>query len=287
MKNHLLGTIPVITGGLLAATLASPVAARTVELVLPPSGDLTTITNPYFPLQTGMSYAYRAETEDGCEYNKVTVTTDTKMVTINGNMYTTRIVRDQEWEEEPEDGEECDYMGDDVVLIEDTQDYFGQDPDTQNVLYFGEETYSVDDESDECSTEGSWEAGVAGAQPGIIMLGDPRPGDRYMQEFLADVAEDWGAVQRLNARVSIDFAEDDYTGCLMTREWSPLEPGAIEHKFYCPLDGNPGPAGLLFIEELHGKNLYVEYIGPDFGVMLPGEGDTFPSEALDCDLPED
>lgn len=286
MKNHLLQTISVITGGLLATALVTNAAARTVEFELPPPGDISTIiTNPYFPLPMGMSYAYRGETEDGCEYNKVTVTTNTKMVTIEANVYTTLIVRDQAWEDE-----DCEYG--DVALIEDTEDYYGLDVNTGNVVYFGEKTWAVTDESNECSDNGSWEAGqpvsdpeVDPAQPGIVMLGNPQPGERYMQEFLADVAEDWGAVQRLNAKVSIDSGE--FTGCLMTREWSPLERGSIEHKFYCQEDDNPGPAGLLFVEELKGKNLYVEYIGPDFGAggPLPGEGDLFPSNALNCELP--
>ena len=72
----------------------------------------------------------------------------------------------------------------------------------------------------------------------------------------------------------------------MTREWTPLEPGEIEHKFYCPQDGNFGP-GLVFIEELKGKTVYVEYVGPGpFGA--PGEDLPFPQlEAVgSCSMPE-
>ena len=117
------------------------------------------------------------------------------------------------------------------------------------------------------------------------MLGSPSSGDRYKQEYWEDEAEDWGAVLRLNAKVSIDYLDSEFEDCLMTREWTPLEPGEIEHKFYCPEDGNPGP-GLMFIEELKGKTVYVEYIGADFGAPAPGEGDpSFPSLALDCTMP--
>ena len=94
---------------------------------------------------------------------------------------------------------------------------------------------------------------------------------------------------RLNAKVSIDYG--DFEGCLMTREWTPLEPGEIEHKFYCPEEGNPGP-GLMFIEELKGKTVYVEYVGADFLFDLPGDaadGFEFPAlEAVDsCEMQED
>ena len=58
----------------------------------------------------------------------------------------------------------------------DTSDNFG------NVWYFGEETATYSG-GQVLSTEGSWEAGVDGAQPGIIMLADPQVGDAYRQEF--------------------------------------------------------------------------------------------------------
>ena len=278
-----------ITAGAMAFCLvllgmAGSTLAKTLEIELPPAGDFSLIIdNIYLPLPMTATFAYRAETEDGCEYNKLTVTTGTKSVTVDGDTYVTLIIRDQEWEDE-----DCDF--EDVILVEDTHDYHAQDL-SKNVWYFGEETYALPDEGDACDAGGSWEAGLPSddpevdpAEPGIIMLGNPKPGDRYSQELLEDEAEDWGAVLRLNAFVSIDFG--DYANCLMTREWTPIEPGEIEHKFYCPSDGNPGPGGLMFIEELHGKTVYVEYIGTDFGddSPLPGEGDSFPSTALDCNI---
>ncbi|MEJ2089185.1 MAG: hypothetical protein P8Y69_12100, partial [Gammaproteobacteria bacterium] len=135
----------------------------------------------------------------------------------------------------------------------------------------------------------SWEAGlpmgdpeVEPAVPGIVMLGSPEPGDRYQQEFLEDEAEDWAAVTRLNATVAIDYLDSEFEDCLDTKEWSPLEPGEIEHKFYCPTGG-----GLMLVKEQTGKTLRVEYVGPDFSSLgigpFPGQDDVaFPSTALDC-----
>lgn len=87
---------------------------------------------------------------------------------------------------------------------------------------------------------------------------------------------------RLNALVSIDQGE--YSDCLVTKEWTPLEPGEIEHKYYClnPAPGGTGP-GLVFIEELKGKTLNVEFIGSSLPGVFPGDSDlNFPADALGC-----
>lgn len=284
-----------MAAGLSAAILLAQggsVLGRTVDVPLPApgdfmdGGDIREIDNQYWPLLEGRTYAYFAETEDGCEYSKLTVTDQMREIDIGGQTYKTRVVRDQEWVYEPEDDEECDVT--EATLAEDTLDFYGQDSNG-HIWYFGEDTWSIDDESEEepplCTADGSWLAGEEGAVPGTVMLGNPLPGDRYQQEYWEDEAEDWGAVQRLNATVEIDWGE--YSGCLMTREWTPLEPGEIEHKFYCPEDGNPGP-GLTFIRELKGKTVYVEYVGSG-PFNAPGEFDAFPAlETVDsCVMPKE
>ena len=55
-------------------------------------------------------------------------------------------------------------------ITEDTYDWYAQDKHG-NVWYFGEDTKSYD--NGHVSTEGSWEAGVDGAKPGIIMFANP------------------------------------------------------------------------------------------------------------------
>jgi hypothetical protein len=274
MRKQLL---PPALLGLMVLIAAGSATARTIETdPVPGPGDFSiTIDNKYWPLPVNTSFAYRAETEDGCEYNKLTVTSQQYAVQTG---HTTLVIRDQEWEDE-----DCEEADEDPVLVEDTQDYHAQEIATGHVWYFGEETYALPDEGAACDDGGSWEAGLPigdlAAKPGIIMLGAPMSGDRYQQELLEDEAEDWGAVLRLNAKVSA--YSEDYEDCLITREWTPLEPGEIEHKFYCAFEGdNPGPGGLMFIEELKGKTVYVEYIGSDFSVLgigpLPGEDDVYP-----------
>ena len=138
---------------------------------------------------------------------------------------------------------------------EETEDWFAQDAEG-NVWYFGEFTTSFEyDEQGNLigtSNEGSWEAGVNGAKPGIIMLAHPRPGDSYRQEFAEGVAEDMAKVLRLNASVSVPYG--DFEDCLETKEWSPLEPGHIEQKFYAP------GVGLVLVLEHHGKTVREELV---------------------------
>lgn len=268
---------------LLLIVSTSNALGKTVEIPFDAanfSSPPATITNPYWPLIQGTSFAYRAVGEDECEFNKLTVTYGTYYLSeVN---VTARVIHDQEWIAEQDEEGECDIST--AVLVEDTLDYYAQDL-SGNIWYLGENTWAWDDETEQCTQEGSWEAGkpiadpeVDPAQAGIIMLASPEPGLRYQQEYLEDEAEDWGAVKRLNATVSIDFGE--FENCLVTKEWTPLEPGSIEHKYYCL---TPAGHGLVFIEELKEKTLYVEYIGANLPGVFPGENDVnFPATALGC-----
>jgi len=262
--------------GVFVITSAANVAGKTVEIEDPEFNNSTALhLNKYWPLTAGESYAYIAETEDGCEFNKLTVlvnTGDYSDKVIKGIQM--RVVRDQEWVAEPPDGVECANIDpNDAVLMEDTLDYYAID-DAFNTWYFGERTWAVDDESEAvpppCIDDGAWEAGEPAGEEdeaveGIVMLSQPKAGDRYQQEFWEDEAEDWAKVNRLNGSVG-----DDYSNCLVTKEWTPLDPGSVEHKYYCL---TPVDSGLVFIEELKGKTVAVEFVGDDFGFgPLPGEG---------------
>jgi hypothetical protein len=119
---------------------------------------------------------------------------------------------------------------------------------------YGEATTSYASEDSCPSDEGSWQAGVDGADAGIVMLANPKSGVAYRQELSEGTAEDLARVLRLNASVSIELGA--YAGCLITKEWSPLEPGGIEQKYYCPTGG-----GLVLVREHHGKTLREELIG--------------------------
>jgi hypothetical protein len=172
----------------------------------------TTVDNPYFPLVPGTTYRYIATTDEGTEEIVVTVTNETKE--IMG--VTCVVVRDTV----TVDGE----------LVEDTFDWYAQDK-YGNVWYFGEESKQYED-GDLVSLEGSWKAGVDGAQPGIIMEADPVVGDLYRQEFAPGEAEDMGEVLALGETVTVPAGT--FTDCLKTKDFTPMEPEVVEHKYYAP-----------------------------------------------------
>jgi hypothetical protein len=208
--------------------------------------DSTTINNPFTTLIPGTAFCYKSETEDGTETNEVTVVDTDCNLELAG--LKTIVVRD--------------VVRLDGVLTEDTYDFYAQDNDG-NVWYLGEATKTCEDNM----TEGTWNADEPGAEPGIVMLADPMPGNSYQQEFLADVAEDLGKVLRLNANVSVPYG--DFEDCLKTEETTPLEPGKIEHKYYAR-DIAPGIGGLVLVEELDGEPVRTELIDVLTGLTETG-----------------
>lgn len=242
------------TAAALALLLAAPASATDVTMIFEADNfdEPLTIDNQYWPLVPGTVYLYKAETEDGCEWSEVTVTSDTKDITIGTDTLTVRVVEDFEYEDEDCGGIDPD------ELVEKTFDWYGQD-DSGNVWYFGEDTQNCEGEGNCEPGGGAWEAGVDGALPGIIMLADPNSGDRYRQELAEGVAEDWAKVMNLNAhpelRLDDAFPPGEWEDCLVIKEWNDLEGGSIEHKTYCP-DAD----GLVLVEEHSGKLVRFELV---------------------------
>ena len=170
------------------------------------------INNKFFALVPGTMFIYEAETEDGMERNEMYVTNNTKVVLGVDTVE----VWDRVWLDDE--------------LIEETLDWYAQDK-SGNVWYFGEDSkeYSLGKVT---STKGSWEAGVDGAKPGIIMQAEPKIGQSYRQEYYKNIAEDMAQVVSIDESVTVPYGS--FTGCLKTMDWNPLEPGTDEHKYYCP-----------------------------------------------------
>jgi hypothetical protein len=99
-----------------------------------------------------------------------------------------------------------------------------------NVWYYGEATAELDGKGRVTSTEGSWQAGRDGAKPGIFMPAHPRVGQSFRQEFYKGQAEDHFQVVSLHATVNVRYTSSKHA--MLTKEWTPLEPGVIDHKFY-------------------------------------------------------
>jgi hypothetical protein len=192
-----------------------------------PSNFVDKIDNKFFPLVPGTTFIYKGEKDGVPSTTHTFVTHDTK--TIEGVV--TTVVHDQVFEKE--------------VLAEDTFDWYAQDK-AGNVCYFGEDTKELDKNGNVTSTEGSFEAGKNGAQPGLIMELNPKVGDTYQQEFAAGVAEDMAKVLKLDASTCVPY------GCFhhlqLTKEWTPLEPGVVDHKYYAK------NVGLIREETVKGGN---------------------------------
>lgn len=165
------------------------------------------VDNPYFPLPVGRQWVYR----EGRQRVEVTVTDRTKLI---ANGVVARVVRD-----------EVTLKG---VPVEITDDYYAQD-DQGTVWYLGEATTEYED-GKPVSTEGSFEAGVDGAQAGIVMPARPKVGMRYRQEHYAGHAEDRAKIVSLRERVKVPLRR--YRNTLMTLDYNPLEPDVLEAKFY-------------------------------------------------------
>jgi hypothetical protein len=166
--------------------------------------------NPYFPLVPGTVRVYQG----GGEIDTVTVTDETKVVAG----VTTIVIRDI-------------VKNTSDVVLEDTKDFFAQQTDG-TVWYFGEAAKQFEN-GEIVGIEGSFEAGVAGAKPGIAMMGAPAVGKVYRQEFALGDAEDAGEVLSTTGSESVPGASCAGT-CLVTHDFSPLEPDANEQKFYAP-----------------------------------------------------
>ncbi|SIN67464.1 Copper amine oxidase N-terminal domain-containing protein [Peptoclostridium litorale DSM 5388] len=175
-----------------------------------PENFVKTIDNPYFPLIPGTTFVYEGEADGQLEHVEVYVTNEKREVMG----ITCTVVRDRVWVDDE--------------LEEDTYDWFAQDING-NVWYFGEDSKEID-EGKVISTKGSWEAGVDGAQPGIAMKADPKEGDAYRQEYYKGEAEDMAEVISLDESLEVEYGK--YDDVLRTKEWTPLEPGVVESKYY-------------------------------------------------------
>ncbi len=177
-----------------------------------PSEFTTEIANPYWPMKPGSRWIFR-ETDAEGSVSKVVVTVLDRTKKI-ANGVEARIVHDQV----SEHGE----------IKEDTYDWYAQDKQG-NVWYLGEDTTEFA-KGKKPNHAGSFEAGVKGAQAGVVMPASPKPATSYRQEYLKGEAEDQARILRLEAKAKVPYGSFDHV--LVTKEWSPLEPGVAEHKYY-------------------------------------------------------
>jgi hypothetical protein len=203
---------PTVSTSAAGAPMAGPLKiADPYSPTIDPSAFSTKFDNPYFPLVPGTRSIYEATTADGLQRTTTEVTRDTKQI-MGVNTVAVH-----------------DAVSIDGTLHEDTIDWYAQDHDG-NVWYFGEATKEFD--GDKVNTSGSFEAGVDGAVPGIIMPGHPQVGDQYRQEYAKGIAEDRGDVIGLTGTETSKLT-GPMKDLLVTKDVDLLDPsGPAENKYY-------------------------------------------------------
>lgn len=171
------------------------------------------VDNPYFPLLTGQTRHYAVTSGESAAEMTIAATGNTRL--IMGVLclgVQERLVADQR-------------------LCEDTWRWYAQDQDG-NVWYFARETKKYD--YDVVTEDWSWQAGINGAKPGMVMVGLPQDylNKEYREEYVAGVAEDKAQVVSLNEMVTVPYGT--FSGCVKIKVYSDLEPGWIENRFYAP-----------------------------------------------------
>jgi hypothetical protein len=169
------------------------------------------VNNPWFPLIPGTTFVYRGVKDGKAARDVFTV------------LHATRTIQ----------GVRCTAVSDRLYLAgrleERTTDWYAQDR-RGNVWYFGEATAELDRSGHVTTTEGSWLSGRDGARAGIYITARPSVGQSGLQEYYKGHAEDHFAVVSTRARVSVPYVSS--TRAVLTKEWTPLEPGTLDHKYY-------------------------------------------------------
>jgi hypothetical protein len=176
----------------------------------PPAAEFAArVDNPWFPLKPGTRYVYVGIKDDRPSRDVVTVSHEVKKI----------------------DGVPCAVVHDLLYVAgrlgERTTDWYSQD-NRGNVWYLGEDTAELDRRGNVTTKEGSWQAGVGGARAGIFMPAHPAVGQTFRQEYYKGQAEDHFAVIGVYDTVVGPRGKN----ALLTREWTPLEPGVVDHKLY-------------------------------------------------------
>ena len=181
--------------------------------------------HPYLPLTQGSTWVYEGTfTEDGEEITEtITVTVTDRIKLVDG--IRCLVVRD--------------VVEIDGELVEDTDDWFAQDV-SGNIWYCGEEVKDYETFDGDApplpqlvAIDGSFKAGRDGDEAGILLPAILNVGDIYRQEVSFTNAEDVIEIIAVDATESVPAASCA-GDCLVTLDYSPLEPGVEENKYYAP-----------------------------------------------------
>ncbi len=176
-----------------------------------PANFTARVDNQLFPLKPGTTLVYSGTKDGKIALDLFAPSRQTQV--IDG--VRTRVVQDR--------------LFLDSVLEERTRDYYAQDR-CGNVWYFGEDTAELDRHGNVISTEGSFHAGLDGAQPGVFLQADPQLHRRFRQEWYRGHAEDTYKAVDLSTPKTVPYGS--FQNALRTAETTALEPNVLDNKWY-------------------------------------------------------
>ncbi len=194
--------------------------------------------NPYFILQPGRELHYnnfQCVSEGKCDEVEelvITILDETRKFKLNIDGKTKTVITRVLQEVETANGE----------LVEISHNYYAECDDNQDVYYFGENV-DIYEDGKIVSHDGAWLAGKNGAKPGLIFPGGAfLLGARYFQEVAPGIALD--RAEHVAMGLDEETPAGKFEDCVFIEETTPLEPGHVSEKTYCP------GTGLLFDNEL-------------------------------------
>jgi hypothetical protein len=215
-------------GGESASGGELPRGRQPVEL--DPAQFETRIDNAYWPMRRGTRWLYRGSGDGTKARSRVRVTGKTRTL---ANGVRARALRDAARES--------------GRLVEVAFEWYAQDA-AGNVWYLAEDVMEL--VRGRLRRTDGWEAGVDGAQPGVVMPGAPEVGMRFRQQHYRRKNGDRSEILSLEERVKVPARH--FNEVLMLRETTPVEPRAAEYKFYAP------GVGLVLTQEVSGGRARLE-----------------------------
>jgi hypothetical protein len=229
---------------MIAVGRPAPPGLDTRPARLDPARFTTRIDNPFWPMAPGSRWVYRETDADGEARRRVEVTVLRRTRTVLA--IEARVVRD--------------VVTEGGRVRESTDDWFAQDSEG-NVWQLGEIGREYRDGRAATMHE-SWQAGVGGTQPAIVVPADPDPGMVYRPQWAAATTQ----VLSAGMRASVPYGSFDHL--VITKESpTPQEPRRVEHEFYAR---GVGPVLAITVSGGSGREELVRFDDGRTGDTAPG-----------------
>jgi hypothetical protein len=195
-------------------------------------GFVDVVDHLYLPLMPGSTFVFRGSDASGNPVrSRINITGETKQITG----VTTTVVRERVYAANGQ-------------VVRDTREYFAQDEEG-NVWRFGQARRAV--QGGAFGDAGSsWEAGVAGAEAGIVLKAQPRPGDAYQLAGAPGESPAQMQILALDQRARVPFAT--FADCITTQQTA-ASSDADREQAYAPGIG-------LVRSESNGQLLHLAYV---------------------------